>query len=99
MTAPVIWRKAGDYTDILYEHDSEGEGIARITINRPEVRNAFRPQTVKEMLDAFSRAHEDPNIVVILFTGAGETAICSRGDHRVRGDRGYFGDGGVARPH
>src|SRR5438309_1250642 len=97
MTAPVSWRKAGDYTDILYEHDSEGEGIARITINRPEVRNAFRPQTVKEMLDAFSRAHEDPNIGVILFTGAGEKAFCSGGDQRVRGDGGYVGDDGVPR--
>src|SRR4051812_45312180 len=97
MTSPVTWRSAGDYTDILYEHDSEGEGIAKITINRPEVRNAFRPQTVNEMLDAFSRAHEDPGIGVILFTGTGEKAFCSGGDQRVRGDGGYVGDDGVPR--
>jgi naphthoate synthase len=97
MTSPVKWVKAGDYTDILYEHDSEGEGIAKITINRPEVRNAFRPQTVKEMLDAFSRAHEDENVGVVLFTGMGEKAFCSGGDQRVRGDGGYVGDDGVPR--
>lgn len=93
----VVWTKAGDYTDILYEHDSAGEGIAKITINRPEVRNAFRPQTVHEMIDAFHRAHEDQNIGVVLFTGAGDKAFCSGGDQRVRGEGGYVGQDGVPR--
>ncbi|MEP7286801.1 MAG: 1,4-dihydroxy-2-naphthoyl-CoA synthase [Chloroflexota bacterium] len=93
----INWQKAGEYTDILYEHDAEGEGIAKITINRPEVRNAFRPQTVNEMIDAFSRAHEDQNIGVVLFTGAGDKAFCSGGDQRVRGDGGYVGKDGVPR--
>src|SRR5687767_7618687 len=60
----VTWRKVREYTDIIYEHDEGGEGIARITINRPEVRNAFRPQTVHEMIDAFWHAHDDQNIGV-----------------------------------
>jgi len=91
----VNWQKVGDYTDILYEHD--GEGIAKITINRPEVRNAFRPLTVKELLDAFEKAHEDPSIGVVILTGAGDKAFCSGGDQRVRGDGGYVGDDGVPR--
>ncbi|HEU4328517.1 MAG TPA: 1,4-dihydroxy-2-naphthoyl-CoA synthase [Roseiflexaceae bacterium] len=85
------------YTDIIYEHDAGGEGIARITINRPEVRNAFRPQTTKELIDAFDHAGDDPNIGVILFTGAGDKAFCSGGDQSVRGDGGYVGDDGVPR--
>jgi naphthoate synthase len=91
----VNWQKVCDYTDILYEHD--GEGIAKITINRPEVRNAFRPQTVKELLDAFEKAHEDPSIGVVIFTGAGDKAFCSGGDQRVRGEGGYVGEDGVPR--
>jgi naphthoate synthase len=91
---PYPWTKAHDYTDILYDHL---DGIARITINRPEVRNAFRPQTVFEMLDAFNRAHEDSSIGVVLLTGAGDKAFCSGGDQKVRGDGGYVGQDGVPR--
>jgi naphthoate synthase len=91
---PYAWQKAHDYGDLLYEHF---EGIARITINRPEVRNAFRPQTVFEMLDAFNRAHEDPSIGVVLLTGAGDKAFCSGGDQKVRGHGGYVGQDGVPR--
>jgi naphthoate synthase len=92
----VKWNKVKDYTDILYEQ-ADGEPIAKITINRPEVRNAFRPLTVKELLDAFNHAHEDENVDVILFTGAGDLAFCSGGDQRVRGDGGYVGSDGVPR--
>ena len=90
--AAVEWHQAGDYTDIIYETSG---GIARVTINRPEVHNAFRPQTVDEMLDAFVRAHHDASIGVVLFTGAGTRAFCSGGDQRVRGEGGYVGDDGV----
>jgi naphthoate synthase len=93
---PITWNIAGDYTDILYEH-AEGEGIAKITINRPEVRNAFRPHTVEEMLSAFKRAWEDPTVGVVLFTGAGGQAFCSGGDQSVRGQGGYVGEDGVPR--
>ena len=88
------WQRHGDYTDILY--DTSG-GIAKITINRPEVRNAFRPQTVFELQDAFRHAHEDAAIGVIILTGAGDQAFCSGGDQRVRGDGGYVGDDDVPR--
>jgi naphthoate synthase len=91
---PVAWQKVRDYTDIIYEH---GEGIAKITINRPEVRNAFRPETVIELLDAFAHAREDPDIGVVLLTGAGTQAFCSGGDQRVRGDAGYVAKDGVPR--
>ncbi len=90
----VEWRKAGDYTDIIYEISG---GIARITINRPEVHNAFRPLTVDEMLHAFTEAHHDADVGVVLFTGAGTRAFCSGGDQRVRGEGGYVGDDGVPR--
>jgi naphthoate synthase len=92
---PITWTQAHEYTDILYE--TSEEGIARITINRPELRNAFRPQTVSELLDAFDRAHEDNRIGVILFTGAGDHAFCSGGDQRVRGEGGYVDPSGVPR--
>src|SRR5258708_28570577 len=95
----INWRQAREYKDILYEVDAEGEGIARITINRPEVRNAFRPQTVKELLDAFECAHEDQNIGVVLLTGAGDKAFCSGGDQRGRGHGGYRGEGRPPTPH
>lgn len=91
---PVAWEKAGDYSDILYD---QFEGIARITINRPEVRNAFRPQTLFDLMDAFNRAHEDNDIGVILLTGAGNEAFCSGGDQRVRGHGGYVDSEGVPR--
>jgi naphthoate synthase len=92
----VNWVTIREYTDILYER-VEGEGIAKITINRPEVRNAFRPQTVMEMSDAFARAREDDSIGVVLLTGAGDKAFCSGGDQKVRGHGGYVGDDDVPR--
>ncbi|ALK08706.1 1,4-dihydroxy-2-naphthoyl-CoA synthase [Blastochloris viridis] len=82
------------YTDIVYD---KAEGIARVTINRPEVRNAFRPQTVQEMLHAFSDARDDGDIGVVILRGAGDLAFCSGGDQRVRGEGGYVGDDGVPR--
>jgi naphthoate synthase len=91
----MIWHEVRKFTDIAY-HKS-GDGIARITINRPRVRNAFRPLTVSEMLEAFALAHEDPDVGVIILTGAGEKAFCSGGDQRVRGHAGYVGDDGVPR--
>jgi naphthoate synthase len=94
---PIEWISAGTYTDIIYEHDAGGEGIARITINRPEKRNAFRPETVRELLDAFSRARDDERIGVILFTGAGDKAFCSGGDQTVRGEGGYIGQDDIPR--
>ncbi|MBA2347409.1 MAG: 1,4-dihydroxy-2-naphthoyl-CoA synthase [Solirubrobacterales bacterium] len=82
------------YEDIRYERsDPPTPGIAKITIDRPEVRNAFRPQTLVELSDAFERAREDPNVGVIIFTGAGDLAFCSGGDQRVRGDTGYMAEG------
>ena len=88
------WISAGIYTDIKYE---KMQGIAKITINRPEVRNAFRPQTVSEMMTAFRDAEEDQEIGVIVLTGEGEKAFCSGGDQKVRGDSGYADDKGVNR--
>jgi naphthoate synthase len=94
---PIEWKNVHAYTDIIYEHDAGGEGIAKITMNRPEKRNAFRPETVGELLDAFARARDDETIGVILFTGAGEKAFCSGGDQSVRGHGGYVGQDGVPR--
>src|SRR4051794_1934378 len=82
-----MWTKAHDFEDIRYE--LSGDGIAKITIARPEVRNAFRPQTVIEMSQAFELAREDTSVGVIVLTGEGDKAFCSGGDQRVRGDRGY----------
>ncbi len=90
----LAWERRGTYTDIIYE---VAEGIARITINRPEVHNAFRPQTTFELSSAFSVAREDPAVGVVLLTGAGTKAFCSGGDQRVRGDAGYVGTDGVPR--
>jgi len=92
--APIEWRTAAEYEDILYER---GEAIARITINRPEVHNAFRPQTLAELRDAFGRARDDIEVAAIVFTGAGEEAFCSGGDQRIRGNDGYIGDDEVAQ--
>ncbi|HKD66236.1 MAG TPA: 1,4-dihydroxy-2-naphthoyl-CoA synthase [Candidatus Binataceae bacterium] len=92
----VNWIKIRDYEDILYER-AENEAIAKVTINRPRRRNAFRPQTVTEMQSAFAHAREDQSIGVVLLTGAGNQAFCSGGDQSVRGDGGYVDDGGVAR--
>ena len=90
---PIDWVAAGDYRDISYE---TAEGIAKITICRPEVRNAFRPQTLFELADAFNRARDDITIGVIILTGQGDLAFCSGGDQRIRGDDGYIGDDDVA---
>jgi naphthoate synthase len=90
-----MWTPIKTYTDIKLEKTEDG--IAKITINRPEVRNAFRPQTVKEMLDAFELVHEDREVGVIILTGEGPLAFCSGGDQKVRGDAGYIGDDGVPR--
>ena len=92
--APIEWRGEGEYDDILYER---GEAIARITINRPEVRNAFRPQTLAELRDGFRRARDDTEVGAIIFTGAGGEAFCAGGDQRIRGDDGYLGDDVVAQ--
>jgi naphthoate synthase len=88
------WEMLGDYEDIIYE---SAEGIARITINRPERRNAFRPQTLFELSDAFERARDDIEVGTIILTGAGGDAFCSGGDQKIRGDDGYMGDDDVAR--
>ena len=90
---PIDWHPAGEFSDILYE---KADGIAKITINRPEVRNAFRPQTLAELKDAFNRARDDLEVGSIIFTGAGTEAFCSGGDQRIRGDDGYIGGDDVA---
>src|SRR3954452_9021762 len=88
------WRSAGDYTDIRGE---VAEGIAKITIDRPEVRNAFRPLTVKELIRAFDAARDDPEVGVIVLTGEGPDAFCSGGDQKIRGDDGYVDEKGIGR--
>ena len=88
------WQPAGRFDDIRYE---AAEGIAKITIARPEVRNAFRPQTLFELADAFARARDDTGIGTIILTGEGDEAFCSGGDQRVRGNDGYLGDDAVGR--
>ena len=95
----VTWTPAGEYEDIRYE--LSGDGIAKITIDRPEVRNAFRPETVIELSDAFERAREDTSVGAIILTGEGELAFCSGGDQRVRGESGYRvgGTASVGRFH
>ena len=98
--APTSWTSAGTYTDIRFE--ISGDGIARISLNRPEKRNAFRPLTVQELCDAFNRVRDDPSIGVVLFTGEGPAedgvwAFCAGGDQSVRGDGGYLDDSGLPR--
>jgi naphthoate synthase len=96
---PETWIPEGDYADIRYERSQE-PGIAKITIARPEVRNAFRPQTVVELADAFTRAREDASVGVVVLTGEGPDAFCSGGDQRVRGETGYeSAPGTVGRFH
>src|SRR6266508_3990400 len=101
-TTPTIrpaadWRSAGDYEDIRYE---TADGIAKITIDRPEVRNAFRPETLIEISAALERAREDTSVGVIVLTGEGPLAFCSGGDQNVRGDTGYMAGGAsVGRFH
>jgi naphthoate synthase len=95
MTSIPAWTASGGYTDIRYE---TAEGIAKITIDRPEVRNAFRPETVRELIDAFARVRDDASIGCVLLTGAGDMAFCSGGDQRYKSDAGgYVGDDGIAR--
>jgi naphthoate synthase len=88
------WARSGGYEDIWYD---TMDGIAKVTINRPEVRNAFRPKTLFELSHAFNAARDDPEVGVIILTGAGDEAFCSGGDQRVRGDDGYRDDHGVGR--
>jgi naphthoate synthase len=90
----VEWEKVRDYSDIIFE---KANSMGKITINRPEVRNAFRPETLTEMIDAFNYCREDPHIGVVILTGAGDKAFCSGGDQRVRGLGGYVGGDGVPR--
>jgi naphthoate synthase len=88
---PVTWTPAGEYEDIRYElATGDDAGIAKITIDRPEVRNAFRPETVVELIDAFTQAREDLEVGVVILTGEGPDAFCSGGDQRVRGSRGGY---------
>ncbi|MCP4125436.1 MAG: 1,4-dihydroxy-2-naphthoyl-CoA synthase [Gammaproteobacteria bacterium] len=94
MSSNIDWQVPADtaFEDILYHH---AEGIAKISINRPQVHNAFRPKTVQELGQAFRRAHLDPEIGVIILTGAGDRAFCSGGDQKIRGEGGYRDDSGV----
>lgn len=94
LPADISWKTAATFQDVKYE---KAEGIAKITINRPEVRNAFRPQTVNELIQCFDDAREDPTIGVVVLTGEGPDAFCSGGDQKVRGDKGYVGFDGVPR--
>ncbi|MEY3407656.1 MAG: hypothetical protein RL038_717, partial [Actinomycetota bacterium] len=91
------WEAVGEWSDIKYELSTgEAAGIAKITINRPAKRNAFRPQTVQELLHAFDLARDDASVGVIILTGQGDWAFCSGGDQMIRGDDGYIGDDAVA---
>lgn len=92
------WRSGGDFGDIAYELSmGDAEGIAKITINRPQKRNAFRPQTLFELQDAFNRARDDDSVGVIILTGQGDLAFCSGGDQVIRGNDGYIGDDDIAK--
>lgn len=88
------WERLGEYSDIVYER---AEGMAKITINRPEVRNAFRPETLAQLQEAFNIARDDDSVGVIIFTGAGNEAFCSGGDVMVRGDDGYIGSDSLGK--
>lgn len=95
MALPVWEKRDGVFEDLVYE--TCPEGIARITINRPRLRNAFRPLTVKELLRAFEMARDDRQVGVVILTGAGDKAFCSGGDQSVRGEGGYVGEDGIPR--
>ena len=96
MTTDVTWTPAAGYRDIRYEHS--GTGIAKVTIDRPEVRNAFRPQTVRELIDAFARIRDDASIGCVLLTGEGDKAFCSGGDQKYKShEGGYLDTDGIAR--
>ncbi|HUF61266.1 MAG TPA: 1,4-dihydroxy-2-naphthoyl-CoA synthase [Verrucomicrobiales bacterium] len=90
-----MWEPIREFSDIRCEKSRDG--VAKITINRPEVHNAFRPLTVRELLEAFDLVHEDPETGVVILTGEGPEAFCSGGDQRVRGEAGYIGEDGVPR--
>jgi naphthoate synthase len=92
--APIEWSEAGSYEDILFE---KAGGVAKISINRPDVHNAFRPTTLRELRDAFSKARDDLEVAAIILTGAGTEAFCSGGDQRIRGDDGYVGEDEVGK--
>ncbi len=94
LMAQFEWKSEGNYEDIIYETYG---GIAKVTINRPEVRNAFRPKTVFELINAFAYARDDSHIGVVILTGAGDKAFCSGGDQRVRGNGGYVGEDNIPR--
>jgi len=94
----IAWQSIKDFEDIKYERGLRGaKNIAKITINRPEVRNAFRPKTVFELREVFELAREDKDVGVIILTGEGKEAFCAGGDQKIRGDQGYVGDDGVPR--
>lgn len=95
MVCPMQWTSIASYQDILFE--KLPEGIAKITIHRPQVRNAFRPETIEEMRHAFDQCRDDPDIGVVILTGAGKEAFCSGGDQKVRGNEGYVGRDGIPR--
>lgn len=95
LSLETIWKEVKPFIDIKYEKTTDG--IAKITINRPEVRNAFRPETVIEMQEAFEMARQDSEVGVVILTGQGKEAFCSGGDQRIRGDEGYVGGDGVPR--
>jgi len=98
VTPACEWESIGDFRDIRYElSKGDAAGIAKITINRPEKRNAFRPQTLFELQDAFNRARDDDSVGVIILTGQGDWAFCSGGDQVIRGNDGYMGDDDIAR--
>ncbi len=90
-----MWNKICDFEDILFEKTDDG--ISKITINRPEVRNAFRPETVNEIIEALNIVQNDETVGVLILTGAGDKAFCSGGDQKVRGDAGYIGKDGIPR--
>ncbi|MDE7154895.1 MAG: enoyl-CoA hydratase/isomerase family protein, partial [Muribaculaceae bacterium] len=94
MSQKIEWKTIKEYEDILFQFH---EGIAKITINRPEVYNAFRPQTNFEMLDAMAYCRETPEVGVVILTGTGDKAFCSGGDQRVKGVGGYIDSNGVPR--
>ena len=94
----ILWDQSYQYDDIRYEQgNKDAKGIVRIVINRPHLRNAFRPKTIIELKDAFEKAREDSSCGVIILTGEGPDAFCSGGDQKVRGDAGYVGKDGVPR--
>lgn len=92
--AKTVWESQGTYEDIKYETSG---GIAKVTINRPEVRNAFRPQTLFELSNAFEVARDDPSVGVVILTGEGPLAFCSGGDQRIRGNDGYIGGDSIGK--